>query len=441
MVFYKQVAFGYQLKRARSRVEENADTKRILAARVRPTSTNDLSKVKFSKSTATPRKPETKTIAVQASIWMGPINPIRRTVTALQESESPSVAVSTDKYVPYIGYLKRTTNRAKTELDKITPLSRARTHVETHETNSSAQRQKSDIKLSKSQETPRATLATKIKSVDHKSLSHYSAEFEKLHPFPMEGNPNSYEINTNLCSSADKLLVPTFDKMTKPNVDTKGTTTKANELIKTGTKTNNSKNDNATTQRQKESQKGDQKTVDFGDTKVTIINLPPTTVVKREKTFSTEKSRPSTTEGRLGGDGGSGLGLEDTYHKYARKSSSARNSRERTELRFSYHSPYAMTPAQRAHMDRKRVWVRDKMLQTTHRKQELQERQRQENELAFEKWLKKKKESKERLASTYSRTKAGTLKRRASNKNKIENQPTVEATKKGTLEDDSVQKQ
>ncbi|XP_052767896.1 uncharacterized protein LOC128208376 [Mya arenaria] len=398
--------------------ENMADERKKRPLNSRPKSSSDVSKMKLSKGTATMKKPVTKNVAVQASIWMGPINPANRTKTALKECSLPSTPPSPNKFVPYIGYIKRPLARANTDVEKASPMLRSSTTLERSEPPN--KRLKCVPKRKTVENSPRETLITHIKDIDRRSLSHYSSEFERLHPFPREGNPQRYITNNDLINSTDKIIEPTVDNKYNELLGNKGLLDESSIL--------DEKTDNASKREEPKeehnvvsvsSAKTEKKTVDFKENENKPSDSETPHAVRREKTFNTEKSRPSTTEGRIGADSKLGVNLE--MEGSVRKVSSANMDRSRHKLTgvYSYNSPYALSRAQKEYVTAKRTWVRQKVLQSTQNKQQFQVVRRQENERAFEKWLKEKTASVQRLKMRYSRARPSSPKRRLSRKSSL----------------------
>lgn len=344
----------------------------------RPKSSNDLdaarlineqNTAKLAKKLA--KKKETRTIAVQASIWTAPV---KRTTTALSTEVKRSDSQTSVKFIPYI---RKQVVIAKHPVD-MNSVPRSNTTLQSkpvHVNHPSVTRAKTDLERNgsypkpipkylikkKKISNPRQTIIRQLSEISRHSSDHYANEFEKMFPFPNEGNPNEYHSTLDIPDETERF---------------KETVTKQSSE-------DGPKDETKTIKKEQE--------VDF-----CVDNSN-----HREHTKYSLRSRPSTTDGVLG------VKLNNTPGS-VRKTSSEGKNHLKSVLKFSYNSPYAMSEAQKNYSFQKAAWIRQQITKDMQSKKHIEEMKKLEGARAFDKWLVSKRKTittiRRKFAKSSSRT-------------------------------------
>lgn len=323
------------------------------------------------------KKKETRSIAIQASIWNAPIP---RTVTAL---ETDSIRDSIKTSVKFVPFLKRPIQHVKisqqptlqspsikrynTTLEKETPTAvpqivRSKTNITRNMSlkNNATKRSNTESSYYKEQ---RQRLANKLAELKSNPADLLANEFEKQFPFPMEGNPREFQENL-------ETDIPDETENTEPKA------MNANETrpeTRTSSKTNVYKENKPLT-----------------ESKNMNTN-------KNDQIKNSAKSRPSTSEGILG--------VRLNHTGSIRKTKSERLNRSKTILKFSYNSPYAMSDTQKEYVSMRSAWVQNQLAIQRENRKHIEETKKLENQRAFDQWIKNKQKSMHRIRSKYPRNK------------------------------------
>ncbi|XP_060558099.1 uncharacterized protein LOC132718417 [Ruditapes philippinarum] len=353
---------------------EESNVKPGMKGTKRPKSSNDLdsarlineqNKAKLAKKLA--KKKETRTIAVQASIWTAPI---KRTTTALSTEPLRSNSQSSLKFIPYIRKQvviakppveMNNVTRSKTTLEhnnhnsKHPTVTRAKT---TLDKNDGVTKHVPKYLVKKNTvNNPRQKILRHMSVISRHSTDYYANEFERRFPFPNEGNPNEYHNTLDIPDETEGFQ-----------------DTDVNQPSITAPK------DNAQSIKK-------EREVGF---RVENLN-------HRENTKNSLRSRPSTTDGVLG------VKLKNTPGSI-RKTYSEGTDHSKSILKFSYNSPYAMSEAQKNYSLQKAAWIRHQISKDLHNKKHIEQMIKLEGERAFDKWVINKRKSISVTRRKYSKT-------------------------------------
>lgn len=349
-------------------------------------------------------------MAVQASIWMGPIQP--RTTTGLKHEARPKTPPSPDKFVPFVGYIDRNLTRSKTHVDKEKKLLRTSTVIEQSEP--PPKRPRVLTKRKHEPDSPRGLFVHQTPDADTMYIKHFSDEFEKLHPFPSEGNPQNYITNPVMIDQDDKIIEPTVATSSGEHVvavATKGNKTDSQQPYVTVTSTVNG----ITVQKQKAEVKSGLKTDEItmntfkrASYLEQILAVPNGSAIKQNNISSKPTNTQLTNDKR-----------SDNINEYRRneigvslaQAGSIRKDQYRPVVNHRYYSPYALSLAQKEYMHQKNAWIRHKFNETLRSKKDTETMRRQENERAFEIWIREKQASMEKIRNAYKTTKKFSLKK------------------------------
>lgn len=346
----------------------------------RPKSSNDLdsarlisekTKQKMAKKMA--KKIETRSIAVQASIWTAPI---KRTTTALQESTRTPGTKGPVKFIPYVNRPVIITKQAEIE----NHIPRSYTTMEGGHTNKSQQpimRSKSTLerngvgpkasprylKRKNEVKSTRQKIMTQMSEMNSLTSEKFAYQFDKLFQFPFEGNPNEFHNTLDITSS--------------PGVNDDSTDNRNNDMKEKDVQdTTNGSAERAAPEKSKQESHHVQR--------------------ERENTKTSLKSRPSTTEGLLS--------LKLNHTGSVRKTQSAHMVRSRTVTPYSYHSPYAMSDNQKSYVLQKAAWIREQVNRSKQSKCHVEEMRKLEGQRAFDEWMENKRNTIKRVRNRYSRS-------------------------------------
>ncbi|KAH3717608.1 hypothetical protein DPMN_060401 [Dreissena polymorpha] len=387
---------------------DNQKRRLITVKARRPKSSNDITKVKPTKATIT--SPTNRTVAVQASIWIGPIQP--RTISGLKHEARPKTPPSPDKFVPFVGYIDRNLTRSKTNVDKDKKLLRTSTVIEQSEP--PPKRPRVLAKRKHEPDSPRRVFVHQTPDADTKYIKHFSEEFEKLHPFPLEGNPQNYIQNPVIVDPDDKIIEPTVAKTSDEHVvvvaiEVNGTESKQPNITVTPT-------GNGTTEHEQKAEvnpglnnhgltTNSYKRASFMEQ----VHVVPNRTVIKQNTISTKQTFPKLTNENTSGNMNE-CRKNDIGVSLA-QAGSIRKDQYRPIVNHRYYSPYALSLAQKEYMHQKNAWIRHKFHETLRSKKEIETMRRQENERAFEKWIREKQASMEKIRKTYKTTKKFSFKK------------------------------
>lgn len=347
----------------------------------RPKSSNDLdsarlinekNKQKMAKKMA--KKIETRSIAVQASIWTAPI---KRTTTALEEGTRIPGTQGPVKFIPYVGRPVIMTKQAG-EIENHIP--RSYTTMESRNTNKSQQpvmRSKTTLerngvgpkasprylKRKNEVKSARQTIMTQMSEMNSLTSEKFAYQFDKLFQFPFEGNPNEFHNTLEITSIPDEKTDSTENRNNDIKEKVAQDTTKC---IVEKAASDKSKQENHHDQRE------------------------------RENTKTSLKSRPSTTDGLLS--------LKLKHSGSVRKTHSAQMVRSRTVKTYSYNSPYAMSDSQKNYVLQKAAWIREQVYRNKQSKSHIEEMKQLEGQRAFDEWMKNKRTTIKHVRNRYSRS-------------------------------------
>lgn len=191
--------------------------------------------------------------------------------------------------------------------------------------------------------SPKEKLMKQISEINAHSVDRYADQFEKLYPFPHEGNPNDFHNTLDVPDETE------IKEMEGKNVS---------------------------------------KAVPESDTKVEenkVAAKPKQNINQREITKMSLRSRPSTTDGILG--------VNLNRSGSVRKTNSEQMNRTRTIMKFSYNSPYAMSETQKEYITKKANWIRNQVQKDRESKKHIEEMRKLESQRAFDAWVKNKRKA------------------------------------------------